>query len=197
MEPCRFCLETDTTLTNPLISPCSCTGSVKYIHQKCLYKWILIDASSKKMHCSICNKLFQIVSPIEIVPQRNTISLVLLNNTFLIMLFLHYFKMVYWINEPYPLVRAVIWNVTETNIAFHLILLILAYKNLYVVRPGDYWSISMNKYIGVSILHLISLMFPYPRSPIMIYYMAFNARSFWTLHCETLERSNRLLLEGL
>ena len=38
---CRICYqEEDDSLLNPLIKPCKCTGSVKYIHIKCLLVWL-------------------------------------------------------------------------------------------------------------------------------------------------------------
>jgi hypothetical protein len=38
---CRICLAGDEGETdNPLISPCNCAGSMKYIHYLCLFKWL-------------------------------------------------------------------------------------------------------------------------------------------------------------
>ena len=38
---CRICYqEEDESLTNPLIKPCKCSGSMKYIHLKCLLFWL-------------------------------------------------------------------------------------------------------------------------------------------------------------
>ena len=38
---CRICyLEEDDYLLNPLIRPCKCSGSMKYIHLKCLFHWL-------------------------------------------------------------------------------------------------------------------------------------------------------------
>ena len=37
---CRICYSGDTDEENPLIHPCSCTGSLKYIHFNCLKYWI-------------------------------------------------------------------------------------------------------------------------------------------------------------
>ena len=34
--PCRICWSHDFTIENPLISPCICDGTMKYIHLKCL-----------------------------------------------------------------------------------------------------------------------------------------------------------------
>ena len=36
---CRICFQNDEEIS-PLISPCSCTGSLKYIHLQCLQKWL-------------------------------------------------------------------------------------------------------------------------------------------------------------
>lgn len=36
---CRICLEPGQT-TNPLITPCHCSGTVKYIHLLCLKTWL-------------------------------------------------------------------------------------------------------------------------------------------------------------
>ena len=37
---CRICYGNDTTIDNPLICPCICKGSMKYIHYKCLKNWL-------------------------------------------------------------------------------------------------------------------------------------------------------------
>ena len=37
---CRICYLEEETDSNPLIQPCLCSGSLKYIHLDCLKKWI-------------------------------------------------------------------------------------------------------------------------------------------------------------
>ncbi|XP_058862735.1 probable E3 ubiquitin-protein ligase MARCHF10 isoform X2 [Acipenser ruthenus] len=37
---CRICQSGVGTLTNPLLEPCQCTGSIQYIHQDCLKQWV-------------------------------------------------------------------------------------------------------------------------------------------------------------
>ncbi|XP_034715697.1 uncharacterized protein LOC117936594 isoform X2 [Etheostoma cragini] len=39
-EPCRICHSGESSPTNPLISPCSCSGSLQFVHLNCLKKWI-------------------------------------------------------------------------------------------------------------------------------------------------------------
>ena len=64
---CRICLYSDNKAENPLVSPCGCTGSVKYVHIDCLKQWIKSKGVSrttgvsteyrwKKIYCELCNR---------------------------------------------------------------------------------------------------------------------------------------------
>ena len=67
---CRICLqEGDFLGENPLISPCNCTGSVKYLHLECLRKWLtskviikhsydnsVTSYSYKQFECELCKE---------------------------------------------------------------------------------------------------------------------------------------------
>ena len=72
---CRICyLEEDNPSLNPLIRPCKCSGSMKYIHLKCLIVWIktkveidnseyldngkYIIYSAEKVECELCKEVF-------------------------------------------------------------------------------------------------------------------------------------------
>lgn len=37
---CRICLSEDSDMENPLISPCKCSGTMKFIHLDCLKEWL-------------------------------------------------------------------------------------------------------------------------------------------------------------
>ena len=52
---CRFCFE-QTKKNDPLITPCSCQGSLKYIHQSCIDKWVITKYGSNVAvaYCEIC-----------------------------------------------------------------------------------------------------------------------------------------------
>ncbi|KAM9408870.1 E3 ubiquitin-protein ligase MARCHF7 isoform 2-T2 [Pholidichthys leucotaenia] len=43
---CRICQMAEKTLSNPLIQPCGCTGSLQYVHQECIKRWLLSKISS-------------------------------------------------------------------------------------------------------------------------------------------------------
>ena len=72
---CRICYMAEAnSLINPLIKPCKCSGSMKYIHLRCLLQWlktkIQVDKSeyiennlftlysSEKVECELCKQIF-------------------------------------------------------------------------------------------------------------------------------------------
>ena len=50
---CRVC-RGEGTPSQPLLHPCKCRGSIKYIHQDCLLEWLKHSNKSTKK-CDICN----------------------------------------------------------------------------------------------------------------------------------------------
>lgn len=64
---CRVCLEEAEIGQNPLIAPCKCSGSAKYIHIKCIQEWFskimnprkvgaCIQLEWKPLVCELCNQ---------------------------------------------------------------------------------------------------------------------------------------------
>jgi len=64
---CRVCLNYNNSSKNPLISACSCKGSLKFIHFNCLQKWLLekVEITEdalvfiyiwKEFRCEICKE---------------------------------------------------------------------------------------------------------------------------------------------
>ena len=62
MSECRICLDGDSEELGNLISPCKCSGSQNYIHEKCLQRWRDENIHSEKRNtCEICKTKFQII----------------------------------------------------------------------------------------------------------------------------------------
>lgn len=66
---CRFCWGNESTLENPCIVPCKCSGSVGFIHFECLKNWLgtklqkkesdhLISMYWKTFECEICKQAY-------------------------------------------------------------------------------------------------------------------------------------------
>lgn len=64
--PCRICLSETETQIDPLICPCNCSGTMKYVHVNCLKEWIKSKVSSrvnekgmtvyiKDLSCELCS----------------------------------------------------------------------------------------------------------------------------------------------
>ena len=59
-KKCRICFEKETK-TNPLIAPCLCEGSIKYVHQKCLKNWLNFSNIKPELSkCEICKCKYEI-----------------------------------------------------------------------------------------------------------------------------------------
>ena len=84
---CRICLSEGESTEDPLISPCKCAGTMKFIHLNCLKEWLRSKVSSnitekgmsfhiKDLTCELCKSDF----PVFI--SQNDIKVNLLNITF-------------------------------------------------------------------------------------------------------------------
>ena len=80
--PCRICLSEVFEPENPLISPCKCGGTMKFIHLKCLQHCLMsklttkssdcvLSFSWKKLGCDLCKKTY----PYKLNLQGKTIDL--------------------------------------------------------------------------------------------------------------------------
>ena len=54
---CRICLGNDQV--SNLISPCTCTGSQKYVHEECLKTWLLNKKEEDLGYCEVCKNIFK------------------------------------------------------------------------------------------------------------------------------------------
>lgn len=63
---CRICFETEIDENDPLLNPCKCDGTSKYVHKNCLNTWRFstsedfIDFSEKKIKCMECKHHYEI-----------------------------------------------------------------------------------------------------------------------------------------
>ena len=55
-KACRICYLEEETKDNPLVQPCTCSGSMKYIHINCLKKWVnksVFTLLESRQYCNI------------------------------------------------------------------------------------------------------------------------------------------------
>jgi len=68
---CRFCFEPTLAPNDPLITPCKCTGSVRYIHLQCLKQWRRATTNPDFIRrCQLCltNYKMPLRHPLEHIP---------------------------------------------------------------------------------------------------------------------------------
>ncbi|CAD8118512.1 unnamed protein product [Paramecium sonneborni] len=64
-QMCRICCSSQQTIKNPLLNPCKCNGSIKYIHLECLKTWLRMKLENrqsdncivylwKNLECELC-----------------------------------------------------------------------------------------------------------------------------------------------
>lgn len=73
---CRICHSKEES-DSPLISPCYCTGSISYVHNSCLQKWI---KTSETTCCEICK--FDFIMNKKINPFRKVLTYLLFTSYF-------------------------------------------------------------------------------------------------------------------
>lgn len=72
-KACRICLEDEEEEGNPFITPCKCTGSVKFIHLTCIQSWLDSKRISQKLNgvysyywddlaCELCKEPLQLTA---------------------------------------------------------------------------------------------------------------------------------------
>lgn len=52
---CRVC-RSGPSLSQPLFHPCKCSGSIRFVHQECLIRWL---SHSNKKYCELCEHPFE------------------------------------------------------------------------------------------------------------------------------------------
>lgn len=59
-KECRICYQLDSSQN--LISPCHCEGSIKFVHKKCIQKFINITENEQfTRYCSVCNYKYDFI----------------------------------------------------------------------------------------------------------------------------------------
>ena len=58
-EYCKICYTSSEEAGNPLMSPCLCAGSLKYVHHDCLVRWIKVAGLER---CDLCKYKFNMES---------------------------------------------------------------------------------------------------------------------------------------
>lgn len=79
---CKICLLDESEENDPLISPCDCTGSMRFVHLRCIQNWLrsklninqhqnIVTIFWNKLNCELCKQML----PLNITWEGKEISL--------------------------------------------------------------------------------------------------------------------------
>lgn len=196
---CRFCLSSKQTQTNPLISPCSCKGSLEFVHLKCLNRWRRQDIPRNGRQCLICLTNYTIFTTavFEQIPETKTIILYYLQYPGLVLSLYNYLYAVILTTNKQPEVLSQYNQLyIFSHYIFHGIYFSAMYQHWNVIHTARYWRQAKRPVISVAILfhiYLFSLFHQeiYLVGPILSFVMGF----YWNVHIQFLQNINDSLLD--
>ena len=95
---CRFCLDTANEKTDPLIDPCACRGSLRFVHAGCLSRWRRINPVRNANICLLCFTSYNTAheDSLETIPDLQTIPIFFLRYPFFLCISVHYVGVLFY-----------------------------------------------------------------------------------------------------
>lgn len=191
---CRICLAQRDSKSNPLLSPCDCRGSVRYIHLHCLNHWRYIDMGKNGERCELCNAEYTIREiPIqEVIPRKDTPTAYILRYPIVLSVGIHY-GVIFIMTFRYP--PSHVWMPNCDYIiwqdAFMFSYLCLLSTQFKVRQPGLYRRIAdKQKAFALFSLHILCMWLLHEEylvfGPVANALLGF----YWKLHMDTLQDMN-------
>jgi len=187
---CRFCLETDG---EPMVSPCRCTGSVKYIHTTCRRLWVIQGGEiiRDRLRCSICHHSLFSLEPVPRIP--DWADFVLCNPIWVATIIQYFFI---WIHSQHAIKPMHIFTQAQAIIlALYTTLLILSVRARH---PGLYIEVVLNRYsYKYLVLHFYLLYsFFYEESFLMVFAANLCMSMYWREHLHILQNINDKIIKN-
>ena len=191
---CRICLLVRNSKSNPLLSPCDCRGSVRYIHLHCLNHWRYLDMERNGERCELCNAVYILhqVPVQEVIPGQDTPTAYILRFPIVISVGVHYivlFAMIF--NYPPSQVKIPDRDYIIWQDAFMFCYLCLFSTQFKVRQPKIYRrALHKQKAFLLFLSHCLSLYAMHEGylifGPLANLLLGF----YWSIHVETLQEMN-------
>jgi hypothetical protein len=153
---CRFCLESKTTKKNPLLEPCECRGSIRYVHEVCLTRWRRQDPARNAELCRLCMTAYKILelTALENIPDEFTIALWLLRYPILLCFLVNY---PFLLQISFLKTSQVEVFYQAYQVLFQLVYLVLFYREWRVKNKQLYWQLWSHWSIRLHILFHVAM----------------------------------------
>jgi E3 ubiquitin-protein ligase DOA10 len=99
---CRFCLDSRNSKQDPLITPCECRGSMRYIHTDCLRHWRLLNPGRNGSMCLLCFHAYTLSfdDVLEVVPNEGSMAVFFIRMPAVLFLFVNYIAIFHYTLLP-------------------------------------------------------------------------------------------------
>jgi hypothetical protein len=189
-KQCRFCLEEAETPTNPLIEPCNCNGTARFIHTICLNRWIATNPTENGYCCNVCLGEFDLPDSdfFEVIPRNRRLSVLFLENIHYIGCAIHTVALVL----PYQRKHFYIGVIMQTGY------LLAATSNMRINNVKIYWSVFIrSRALAVVLLYIYFTLRMNAMNPLLwCAYIYLLDSSFWKHHVNILRQINTILYEN-
>ena len=198
-DQCRFCLDTEGTEENPLIIPCECKGSIRYVHQRCLDKWRLTEPDRNGFICRLCDSVY--IFPLHVlfeeIPDPNTWSFFLLRFPIVISLIAHYIVLLVLMTTV-PMTMEELFSILDySQFLFHIFFCFLFVRRFSVRNKRLYFQRWLQ--LPTVVLPFAHVFFFFIRDENrVISFLVLNTfpMMYWTHHILFLQEINKQLLEA-
>ena len=176
-----------------MVSPCRCTGSVKYIHTNCRRLWVIQGGEiiQDRLYCSICRYPLFTLEPVPRIPAWA--DFVLCNPILVATVVQYVFICVHSHTEIKPLyiftrAQAIILTIYTT-------LLVLSVRARH---PSHYVRAILNRYSYKYLIgHMYMLYsFYYEKNFLMVFGANLCMRAYWLEHLQILQHINDNIIKN-
>ena len=196
---CRFCLDSHVTKRNPLFTPCVCKGSMRYVHVMCLDQWRVMDMDKNGTYCGLCLTEYTSTQHpfLEIIPQKNSASSLLLRMPLFPAFALHYMYIIPLSINKESYDRLTYNTYVAYQLLFQLAYLLLFITQIRVKNKEEYlkqWR--QKKSLVLFIIHIALLISLSLGTEIAGVSIDMFMGLYWIRHCQILQNINeKLMLE--
>lgn len=191
---CRFCLDSVETLKNPLISPCSCKGSVAFIHLICLNKWRIQDPQRNRDACNLCSIAYRIPSiyDIEKMPSRSIIYYIV-DSSVIVNIIINYLGLILYLIVPNMFTIKEVFCCIQ--FLYHGVQVYCMYQLFNVIKKDEYiqYWIQEKRYLLVPFHGVIVSIAMYKNPIVGFVASSLCTNLYWMNHMEILYLMNRNL----
>lgn len=186
---CRFCLDSSTSKDNPLIDPCDCNGSIRYVHKKCLSRWRRMNPLRNANICLLCLSPYRLEmhDSIEIIPNPSRFFVFLLRYPYTLSFTTNYIFLL-----QYTFTRDVSYKTFQIyQYAYQVLYFVIFYFMWEVQNKRQYWRQWRQPTIACLVgFHILSNYFITQNDATAVLPLTVILSAYWHKHVLILQRLN-------